>query len=109
MIKHVQRRMVLENKRLYLESLRPSSPMHKPLHRCFLGSRVKDCPIQILSASSKYFLNDLELYLRIFLHNRLYLDREGIHHRVKKRKLPELDDTQVKIIICDVFTELNLY
>src|SRR4051812_48152634 len=97
MIKHVQRRMVLENKRLYLESLRPSSPMHEPLHQCSLGSRVKDCPIQISSASSKYSLNDLELYLRIFLHNRLYLDGEGIHHRVKKRKLPELDDTQVKI------------
>src|SRR4051812_48523969 len=111
MIKHVQRRMVLKNKQLYLESLRPPNLVHRSLHRCFLGSRVKDCPIQISSASSKYLLIDLELYLRTFLHNRLYLDGEGVHHRVKKRKLPELDDPQVTVVkiycLLNISDELN--
>src|SRR3954465_938774 len=98
MIKHIQRRMVLESKRSYLKSLRSLRPVQDPLNRCSLGSRVKDCPILISSASSKYSLNDLELYLRTFFHNRLYADGEGIHHRVKKRKFPDLDSSQVTII-----------
>jgi hypothetical protein len=106
MIKHVQRRMILEDKRSYLESLQPLSPVQDPLNRCSLGSRVKDCPILISSANSKYSLNDLELYLRTFFHNRLYADGEGIHHRVKKRKFPDLDNSQVSIII-DSISPLN--
>src|SRR5438270_5572711 len=98
MIKYIQRRMILESKQSYLESLRSPSPVQDPFNRCSLGSQVKDCPILISSASSKYALNDLELYLRIFFHNRLYANGEGIHHRVKKRKLPELDNSQVTII-----------
>src|SRR3954464_14509932 len=65
MIKHVQRRMVLENKWLYLDSLRTPTSVPEPVNRCSLGSRVKDCPILISSANSKYLLNDLELSLRI--------------------------------------------
>src|SRR3954463_4726575 len=106
-IKHVQRRMVLENKWLYLDSLRTPTSVSEPVNRCSLGSRVKDCPILISSANSKYSLNDLELSLRIFLHNRLYMDGEGIYHRVKKHKLPELDDSQVNIVT--IIININLY
>ena len=106
MIKHVQRRMVLENKWLYLDSLRTPTSVPEPVNRCSLGSRVKDCPILISSANSKYLLNDLELSLRIFLHNRLYMDGKGIYHRVKKRKLPELNDSQVNIVI--IIIKINL-
>jgi hypothetical protein len=95
MIKHVQRRMVLENKQMFLESLRPIQPAQEPSRRYFLGSRVKNCPMLISSVSSKYSLKDLDLYLRTFLHNKLFRDGEGVHHRVKKRKLPELEDPQV--------------
>ena len=98
MIKHIQHQMVLENKQSYLESLQPTDSAQDPIKRCFLGSRVKDCPVLISSASRKYLLNDLELYLRTFLHNCLYMDGEGASHQVKKRKLPKLDNPQVVII-----------
>src|SRR3954471_5348182 len=58
MIKHVQRRMVLEYKQMYLESLCPIQPTQDPSHRCSLGSRVKNCPMLISSASNRYLLKD---------------------------------------------------
>src|SRR5437588_7225989 len=98
MIKYIQRRMILESKWSYLESLQSLSPVQDPFNQCSLGSWVKDCPILISSASSKYSLNDLELYLQTFFHNCLYVNGEGIHHQVKKCKLLKLDNSQVTII-----------
>lgn len=87
--------MVLENKRLYLESLHPIPLAQNLPYRCSLGSRVKNYPMLVSSASSKYMVKDLELCLRTFLHNKLFPDGDGAHHRIKKRKLPELGDSQV--------------
>jgi len=100
MLRFVHRRTVIETKYQYLESI--SSNTVNPQHpttssRHSLGSRVGNFPILISSASSKYELNNLEVDLRIFLHNNLFTPGEGWRHRVKKRKLPELDNPQVSL------------
>jgi hypothetical protein len=94
MIHHVECRMVLENKNEYLESLQHHNSNQPVSYRCFLGSRVKDCPMLISRVSNKYGV-DLELYLWTFLHNQLYPEGDGSRHRVKKCKCPALDNTEV--------------
>jgi hypothetical protein len=80
----------------YLESIgaKPGRPAHQHRHRS-LGSRVKNCPMAISMAKNIYAIKGLEADLRTFLHNRMFPSGEGWRHRVKKRKLPELENTQV--------------
>jgi hypothetical protein len=103
MLRYVHRRTAIEMKYQYLETIGLSSA--KPGHpsspcKYSLGSRVENCPIPILSASMTYGMKDLEVDIRIFLHNQSFPPGEGWRHRVKKRKLPELDDPEVSLY-CD--------
>ena len=47
-----------------------------------------------------YGIKDLEVDIRIFLHNQSFPPGEGWRHHVKKHKLPELDDPEVSLY-CD--------
>ena len=100
MLRFVHRRTAIEAKYQYLEIINLNSI--KPGHRTLscqhsLGSRVENCPMLVSSAIKKYELKDLEVDLRIFLHNQSFSPGEGWRHRVKKRNLPELDNPQVSL------------
>ena len=101
MLRFVHRRTAIETKYQYLEtiSLNSSNPGYPtPSPRQYtLGSRVKNCPMLVFSASIKFELKALEIDLRTFLHNQSFPPGEGWRHRVKKRKLPELDNPQVSL------------
>jgi len=98
MLRFINRRTAVEMKYQYLETLNHSAakPIRPtPSYAHYLGSRVKNCPMAMSSAIEKYKLKDLEIDLRIFLHNQSFPSGEGWRHRVKKRNLPELDNRQV--------------
>jgi len=95
MIRYMQRTRVLQMKRQYLESLESSAARPTIMHRHSLGSRAKNSPMLVLTAGRQHSVKDLELCIRNFLHNRLFPDGEGSRHRVKKSKLPELENQQV--------------
>ena len=98
MLRFIHRRTAILLKYLYLEttSLKSAGPGYpKPRHRYSLGSRVENCPMPVFSASIKFELKDLEIDIRIFLHNQSFPPGEGWRHHVKKRKLPELYNPKV--------------
>jgi len=105
MLRYVHRRTAIEMKHQYLEAISSNSanPEYPISHRQHsLGSRVRNSPMPIISASTNYSLKNLEVDLRIFLHNQLFQPGEGWRHRVKKRNLPELDNSQVSLHCHDV-------
>lgn len=98
MVTYVERRMVLEMKEQYLESLEPPTPALNLTLGYSLQSIAKDSPMLVLTAGNRFHIKDLELCIRNFLHNQLYPEGEGNRHRVKKRKLPEINNPTVCMV-----------
>lgn len=96
MLRFIYRRSVVWAKYQYLESIQESANTSSSGRSDLtgLGSKLTKNPISI-DGASRLGLGDLEVDLRIFLHNCMYPDGEGRRHRVKKRNLPELDNIQV--------------
>jgi len=97
---HAQRRMALEMKFAYLEicATNTSSPPLVSSRTCSLGSRVRNSPMLISDASRIFECKDLELCIRSYIHDCQFPKGEGKRHRVKRSKLPELDDEKVNYI-----------
>ena len=80
MLYYVHYQTAIEMKYQYLKTINLSSakPGHPSLPcKYSLGSQVENCPIPILSASMTYGMKDLEVDIRIFLHNQSFPPEEG--------------------------------
>ena len=96
MVLHVQRRTALEMKYQYLDTLSNSQHISESVrYQYSLGSRAANCPVHIIHVERTYGFKDLEYCIRSYLHNCLFPEGEGKRHRVKKRNLPQLRNTQV--------------
>jgi len=92
-VKHVERQYALEMKRAYLRSIADSPPISaKPVYKRCLGSRIPNCPMLVSEASRIFQFKDLLLCIRSFLHDCQFPKNQGRRHRIKIRKLPNIDD-----------------
>ena len=95
MLRAIHRQSAIQAKFQYLESIEQLASNSESTQSLGLGSTARICAVSINNASRQYELNDLEVDLRIFLHNGMYPEGEGRRHRVKKRNLPKLDNIEV--------------
>jgi hypothetical protein len=95
MLRAIHRQSAIQAKYQYLESIEQPTSNLESIESLGLTSTPRICAISINNASRQYQLNDLEVDLRIFLHNGMYPEGEGRRHRVKKRNLPKLDNIEV--------------
>lgn len=96
MVMHVERRSALEMKQDYLDSKNRTSPIQLPVNTICFGSRIRESPMYVSDASRIFQCKNLRLCIWTLLHDRQFPDGEGRKHRIKIRKLPQVnDDSQV--------------